>query len=220
METRFYSKKNQRQNRSCVVFVEGQDDAVFLSTLLDEINADPEKIGIVEVEGKENFPPRLRSFLKSSNFTQGVVKTIAVVCDSDENPKSIEQQISDALVASGQPEIVLGGYIAGDRGVRFGLFTMPDPVSQGDLEKLCLDTVMGHPLEGSAEVYISSAEKFAHDSRVRLNGSRHKRKAQVFLAGVPNEVVRGAGRGFANGCFDISHEALNPLREFLLEAMA
>lgn len=220
METRFFSKNNQRQNRSCVIFVEGQDDAFFLSAILEEMHADPEKIGIVQVEGKENFPPRLKTFLKSSNFTQGIVQTIAIVCDADADPNRVQTDLSAVFTGSGQPVLLLGDYVTNGNGTKIGLFTMPNSTTSGDLEKLCLDTVVGHPLEEGAEEFITTAEGIANGSGANLSGSRHKRKAQVFLAGMPNEVVRGAGRGYAVGCFDDGHAALAPLRAFLLATIA
>jgi predicted ATP-dependent endonuclease of OLD family len=216
METRFFLKNNQRQNSSCVIFVEGQDDVFFLSAILEEINADPKTVGIVEVGGKENFRPRLSTFLKSSSFTQKIVNTIAIVCDADSDPIKVETSISAVFTDAGYPALKLGTHILSAAGTKVGLFTMPNSTNTGDLEKLCIDTVTGHPLEKGAEDFIAQAEKIALEGEKKLKGSRHKRKAQVFLAGLPNDVVRGAGRGYAIGCFDVAHGALEPIRSFLL----
>lgn len=219
LKTPFFTKGNARQNSSYLIFVEGQDDAFFLSALLNEIGADPSKTGIVEVEGKENFSTRLKMFLKSPNFTQGVNRTIAIVCDADGNPNKVEADINAVLTFAKQPPVTLGGYVSNQKGIKFGLFTMPNPTTPGDLESLCLDTVAGHPLEQSAETFMAAAETDAANNGKKLNGSRHKRKAQVFLAGMPNEVVRGAGRGYACGYFCTNHNALQPLKSFLLETI-
>lgn len=217
--TPFFTKGNARQNSRCLIFVEGQDDAVFLSSLLAEIGADPSKTGIVEVQGKENFPSRLKTFMKSPNFTQGLTRTIAIICDADGNPKSVEANINAVLTLAQQPAAVLGSYVTNGNGVKIGLFTMPNPTASGDLESLCLETVAGHPLEKSAEIFMATAETVAKSEGKNLTGSRHKRKAQVFLAGAPNEVVRGAGQGYAKGLFCVGHNALVPLRNFLLATM-
>lgn len=214
--TPFFAKGNSRQNSASLIFVEGQDDAYFLSALLTEIGADPKTTGIVEVEGKENFPTRLKLFLKSPSFTQGVNRTIAIVCDADSNPKRVETEINAVFALMQQPTVVLGEYVTNGKGVKIGLFTMPNPTATGDLESLCLDTVAGHPLEQSAELFMATAETTAVSDGKKLNGSRHKRKAQVFLAGMPNDLVRGAGRGYASGYFCVGHKALDPLKNFLL----
>lgn len=215
METAYYSKKKQRQDLPCIIFVEGQDDAYFLSSLLEEIGAKPTEVGIVGVDGKENFSSHLRGFLKSPNFTQGKVKSVAIICDADSCPLKAEASIAAIFKAAGQPVIKLGTYVTNATGVQIGLFTMPNTSSSGDLEKLCLDTVEGSPLEQKAEAFIAAAESDAAASGTNLNGSRHKRKAHVFLAGQPGELVRGAGRGYSLGLFPRDHHSLNPLRAFL-----
>lgn len=220
MKTDYYSKNKQRQDRPCIVFVEGQDDAFFLSTLLKELNADPALVGIVDVEGKENFESHIKGFLKSPNFTQGKVKSIAIICDADSSPRKAEESIAAIFLGAGQPAITLGTYVMNAAGVRIGLFTMPNISSPGDLEKLCLDTVAGTTLEKKAEAYIAAAENDAVASGFTLNGSRHKRKAQVFLAGKPGDPVRGAGRGFSLGHFSNNHASLEPLRKFLATTLA
>lgn len=216
-DTPFFSEDNSRQNRPCVVFVEGQDDAFFLSALLAEIAADPLTFGIVQVKGKEKFPAHLGGFFKSPNFTQGVTKTVLIVCDADGDPKKVEAQIGAVLTAAQQPFVSLGQYVTNAKGVKIGLFTMPNTTTPGDLESLCLETVADHPVAQTAESFIAVAEAAAVADGKKLNGSRHKRKAQVYLAGMPNEPVRGAGRGYALGCFRAGHPALEPLRAFLLE---
>ncbi len=180
--------------------------------------ADPLKTGIVEVQGKENFSSHLQMFFKAPSFTQGINRTVAVVCDADDDPKKREAEINVVLTSAQQPNVTLGNYVTNAKGVRIGLFTMPDQATSGDLESLCLDTVADHPLALGAEEFMASAETIATADGKKLNGSRHKRKAQVFLAGMPNDVARGAGRGYAKGHFGTGHAALEPLKNFLQAA--
>lgn len=215
METLYFPKGNGGQNRERVIFVEGKDDAQFLSAMLTEIQADPQRVGIVEVEGKPNFHSRLKVFLKSSYVTQGVVKTISIICDADADPKKAEEEVNKIITSLGHPAVQIGTYVTTATGIRIGLFTMPNPTMAGDLEKLCLDTVEGHDLERKAEEFIVSAEALARQDGKELTGSRHKRKAQVFLSGFAGDLIRGAGRGYAIGCFKTDHDALEPLRNFL-----
>lgn len=219
IETSYFSEGKARQNSHCVILVEGKDDALFLSAVLTDIGADPNLVGIVDVEGNSKFPSELRSFLKSPSFTQGINRSVAIVCDADEDPAAIVKQINKVLTTADQPLLPVGIHVLNAKGVRFGLFTMPDCASNGDLEKLCLDTMAGHPLETQAENFICAAETHAKAQLKLMKGSRHKRKAQAYLATIPEGLVRGAGQGFAKGYFDQSHARLDPLRDFLRETI-
>ena len=220
VETAYFSKSNARQDSSCLIIVEGKDDALFVSALLEDMQADPSQVGIVEVEGNANFPSRLKGFLKSSSFTQGKNKSIAIICDADGSPEKVAEKLNGVLVNSGQPSLSLGVHTFNPNGVRLGLFAMPNCVECGDLEKLCLDTVAGSNLELEAESFIRAAEVHSANLAQSMNGSRHKRKAQVFLAAIPEGIVRGAGQGYAKGYFDSGHQALEPLRNFLRDTIS
>jgi hypothetical protein len=69
--------------------------------------------------------------------------------------------------------------------------------------------VIGRPSEISAEAFISEIQASGNLTQI------HKRKAQVFLAAVPDHLCRGAGLGFKRGFFDKSHISLTPLKDFL-----
>ena len=213
---KFYEKANKAQNRETVIFVEGDDDASFLETLLENVNADPAKVGIVSVGGNAKFYSELQTFTtKNPSFTQRHTKRFAIVCDADDNPHEVEKKINTSLQNVSKDRIASGEWVAGKGGIAIGLFVMPRTGFTGDLEKLCLDTVCGNTIEAAAENFIAAAENTAAQNKTPLHGSRHKRKAQVFLAGTPGELCRGAGRGFRNGLFNAKHEALQPLMDFL-----
>lgn len=213
---RFYEKDNKAQDRDTVLFVEGPDDATFLEELLTLLKANPSKVGILTVGGNANFGTELNEFITlNPAVTQRRVKRIAVVCDADDNPGQIELLINNSLNPISGGYIASGTWIAGVSGIQVGLFIFPAPGIPGDLDKLCLDTVVGTSVEIAAENFINAAEGLATKNGVKLSGSRYKRKVQAFLAGSPGELSRGAGRGFRNGLFNASHIALDPLRGFL-----
>ena len=220
IETAYFSADNKRQNSECVIFVEGVDDAYFLSKLLAEIGADPSKNGIVEVGGKTNFSSRLRAFLKSSNFTRGVIKRLIIVCDADANATAAHGSIRDTLQNAGQPAIEQNSFATNETGITIGIFAMPNGQDAGDLESLCLDTVAGTELAAAADSYMQAAVDIAQSKRKVMTGSLTKRKAQIYLAGFPDDLCRGAGRGYSIGAFDNSHVALAPLKAFLTSGIA
>jgi hypothetical protein len=211
----FFSDDNSLQDRESIIFVEGVDDAYFISTLLLELQADEDKVGILKVDGTGNFPRALRAYFKSPNFSQGKNKSIAIICDADENPNYIKSEINIAFQQASQPALINGNHVVNEKGLKFGLFLMPDSTNTGDLELLCLSTVEGSTIEQYSENFISEAYSHATSQQKTVTGSRNKRKAQVYLAGISHVLSRGAGRGFSTDCFDKAHSNLNPIREFL-----
>lgn len=210
--TEYYKENNASQNCEFVIILEGNDDVYFISKLMPILEADPNRVGLVQVEGNNNFQERLVLFFKNPSITQGKTKSVAIICDSDNNPEEIENKIHEALKRANQPTPHSGSHILNEKGTKIGFFTLPSPGDCGDLEKLCLDSVKDNPLEVASEKYINTAEQIANG---RMNGSRHKRKAQVYLGGMPKSLSRGAGKAFYDGHFDANHEALIPLRNFL-----
>jgi hypothetical protein len=219
IETPYFLKNNQSQNNSRLFIVEGTDDALFISSLLEAAGADPSNVGIVQVEGTGKFPSQLKLFLKSPSYTQGINKSIAIICDADENPETIRKSLNDVLALNGEPNLISGSHCTNAKGVKFGLFIMPDCTSPGDLESLCLGTVSGSSLEVHADTFINNAKEIANEEGRSLKGSIYKRKAQVYLAGFSSSLVRGAGQGYMKDCFDSSHASLQMLRDFIDESI-
>ena len=202
----YFDTSNGRQDRPLLIFVEGTDDAHFVDVVLQDLGADPRHVGIIIVEGTPKFPNSIAMFKKSRNYRNA--KGVALIRDADDDfavaisdsnkifLKEFELQVNHAQISSSDIFSV-------------GLFVLPGNEEVGDLEKLCLATVAGTQLEIDAENYINKVQQSGILNKI------YKRKAQVFLAGKPDDVCRGAGMGFKKGFFDKNHESLFPLKEFL-----
>ena len=83
--SKYYEKDNLRQNRECVIILEGIDDIFFISKLIENLDANPNYVGLVQVGGTTRFKERLELFFKQPHFTQGKNKSVAIICDSDNN---------------------------------------------------------------------------------------------------------------------------------------
>lgn len=210
-ETAYFKSEKKYQNREHIIAVEGNDDAILISNLLEKIKANPEKIGIIDVGGNSNFQSFLSSFFLSPGYTSRQNKSLSIICDADNNLAGRVDEINLALSAKRQPKLEVGHIIESEK-IKLGLFVFPDGKNSGDLEKLCLDTVSEHEIHIEASRFIDHAEKYAGGA---LSGSRFKRVAQVYLAGMKASLSRGAGHGFRDGYFNDSHEALQPLLKFL-----
>jgi len=210
-ETAYFKSEKKYQNREHIIAVEGNDDAILISDLLEKIKANSEKIGIVDVGGNSNFQSFLNSFFLSPGYTGRQNKSLSIICDADNNLTERVAEINLALSAKKQPKLEVGHMIDSEK-IKLGLFVFPDGESPGDLEKLCLDTVSDAKIQVEASRFIDYAEQCAGGA---LSGSRFKRVAQVYLAGMKASLSRGAGHGFRDGYFNKDHEALQPLLKFL-----
>src|SRR5689334_10738373 len=118
--TTYYQKDNVRQDRPCVIFVEGDDDAFFVSALLEELGVDTAEVGIVVVGGNNNFATKVKLFLKSARITQQLTTSIAVICDADDNHQAIEDIINQAIAELQIPRLLSGQHIVTARGLKIG----------------------------------------------------------------------------------------------------
>lgn len=205
-------KGNARANREKVIFVEGADDAHFLDILLDQLGASPENTGVVTVNGKGNFPSQLKLFAKSPAFTTGKIKRVCIIRDADDSVDGAVSATRSAFFNAFGISPNHGEFTSKDN-VDFGFFIMPNSLENGDLEKLCLSTVIGNELESRAADFLNSLEAEPVDQY-------YKRKAQVYLAGHVGELCRGAGLGFKRGHFDDTSPNLDELKEFLRDLLA
>jgi hypothetical protein len=200
-----------RSNRPFLIFVEGTDDAHFLDVVLKEIKADPAQVGLILVGGIGQFDNQVKNHVKSSRFKMGDTKGIILIRDADDDAVTAENAIKAIFRKTLNVE-VSNAVPTEQNGKKLGFYILPVAGEKGDLEKLCLDTVSGFPIERFAEAYIRNVE--GHHSLENLK-QRNKRKAHVYLAGIPGDLCRGVGLGFKHGHFEKKHELIDPLKLFL-----
>lgn len=207
----FDNDKNTRQDRSLLIFVEGTDDAHFLDVILKDAGADPGEVGVIVVGGTPKFTSAISMYKKSPFYKRS--RGIAVIRDADENFSSAIAS-TNAVFNREFSFSVNHAQVEYSNSFRLGLFVLPGDGESGDLERLCLSTVEGSKLDVSAQKYINDVSGDSALSQV------HKRKAQVFLAAIPNDLCRGAGMGFKKGFFDIGHDSVGPIKDFVKRFIA
>lgn len=202
------TKGTARQECPFLIFVEGKDDAYFLDKILEEIGASPKLVGVIIVEGNQCFSNAISLFKKSPSFRRA--KRIAIIRDADSNPKLALKNTNDVFTKEFK-QTVEHAKITTNESLQLAQFIIPNDTEIGDLEKLCLSTIAGSDLDTSVNAYLSNIQKNGKLNQI------NKRKVQVFLAGVPDDICRGAGLGFKKGFFDTSHKSLAPLKSFLAD---
>ena len=194
----------------CIVIVEGVDDCWFIGKILEDQDVDPSIVRVVPAQGVDQIAGVLELIFKSRPFKQRSIRKCAIIFDSDEDPTSVMRDIHNVMIAFNAPT-PNHNEIVPSSGCTFGIFTMPGSGRTGDLERLCWETVISNPMPKSIEDFLNNVEfqgKYSLDKR-------WKRLVQCYLAMVPGELARGAGRGYAVGHFDRTAQPLLEIQQFL-----
>lgn len=186
----FFDRKHQRQDRESIVLVEGVDDAYFLDHLLSEIAADPQKVGICHVGGTSKFEEFLAAVLKSSAFVTGQVTRYVIVRDADDNAECAQLETHKILQNLGEPEPTAGAFAARPDGRKVGLYIFPEPGMAGDLEMLCMSSLV---TDARAIKVVSHIDEIEKDFGAL--DKRSKRLVQSYLAAAADPICSGVGGG-------------------------
>lgn len=196
---------------SRVLLVEGSDELWFFDYLLERMHADPSKVQIVDYGGKDNLKVNLQNLLRDDKVLDGDVEAIAITRDIDEALSKALYDLKKAVKDCGFPDPPIGqmGPANAHNVNRLGLFLVPDGVRSGNLETLLLATISEDAaLKASVELIANHAGKTHKDS--------DKRIAQAYLA-TRAKLRRGIGRAARDDYFDLEHEALGKLRNFVAD---
>jgi hypothetical protein len=124
-----------------LLLVEGQDEVFIFTELLKTMNLD-QNVDVREVGGKDQFPNKIHDLQSVSGY--GLVKSLGILRDADDNPESAFQSVCSVLdkvklpipIAPLQPKI-------GPPQVT--VMIIPDEHSKGMLETVYLETVRDDP---------------------------------------------------------------------------
>jgi hypothetical protein len=123
-----------------LLLVEGIDDLRFARALLAWL--DKSNIQLVAVGGISRFRPFLADILtKHPDFDR--LRSLGIMRDADENASSTFQSLSDALMVSQLPAPSQPWQVEQEGQLRVSLAILPDGVSPGNLEDLCLRSLAG-----------------------------------------------------------------------------
>jgi hypothetical protein len=206
---RFFDGAKGRSDREMVLMVEGQDDAFFFDVLLQQVGADPDRVGLVYIEGKTNLEMNIADLTKSRAFVTRRTRKYAIVVDSDNLPARTIHEVHQALTRNDQPTPGHAAFQASAQGVEVGIFLIPSETEDGDLEKLCLATLGDAPLLRLGRDFLEQVNRDFGPLP-----SLNKSLAAIYLA-CRREDTRGVGLAFSQGIFNRDHACLEPVRHFL-----
>ena len=193
------------------LLVEGRDAEEFFEALLRDMNS-LEEIQIQNFGGINELP----SFLRSIQIAPGPdgtlvsdIVSMGIIRDAEGPPEDAFKSVCSALSNTGldtpnQPEIFDGN------SPRVGVLILPDAVTKGMLEDLCLRSVEGHPAMQCIDEYFDCLESQT-DSMPR---NISKAKVQAFLASMPEQVLH-LGLAAHKGYWPWDNSAFDHIKRFL-----
>jgi len=141
-----------------ILIVEGYSDLLFFAEALEWLN-NPGCVFIQELGGAGNFrrskrrmKSTLETFLAPPLLAQKAA--IGVVVDADTDPAATSQTLESALSAiTGQP-VKTGAWTVGPP--RIGLFVVPGPGRQGEIETLVWEAWSNDPVNADARTCVEA----------------------------------------------------------------
>ncbi|WP_394120322.1 DUF3226 domain-containing protein [Planococcus donghaensis] len=196
-------------NSKKVLIVEGKDEVFFFESLFKFMNIE-ESIQILELGGVDNMKTKIKTIKNMPNFDE--VDSIGIVRDSDGSIKSALQSVQNILSDTDLPVPVShNSFTKADSLLKLGVFIMPGEEIEGAmLEDLCLHTK-------SEDENINLINEYLN--QLKESGSSYpsnvaKAKVLIYLASA-NKVVNTLGLGAKKGYWNLSSEALNPIKSFI-----
>ena len=190
-----------------LIIGEGSHDAFFLRALLRHCGLGDIQTG--HYGGKDNLR-RALAVLRTQ--TEVALEALGITADADDVAADSFQRVCDALEGKGYtPPSRLGEFSDGKP--RVGVFLMPDNVSPGMMETLCLQSVDSDPAVVCVDQYFKCVAQ--NTRREPAANKRDKARAHAWLASQPKP-DKHCGLAAEEGYWDFDSPALEPLRKFVM----
>ena len=198
---------------SRLLLVEGREDVRVFEELSTHWGFSG--IQIIDMEGITNLRRQLSVLVRDPGFQN--LRTLGIARDADNDSQNAFASVRDALAAV--PSLRVG--LPTRPGVRGTgrpatvVLIVPDNASPGNLESMLNRTKSGDAIEGCIDGYFACLSELAG---VKPAGARlDKARAYARIAASSNP-ARSVGHSVrATGVWDLDHESLNPVKEFLAQ---
>ncbi|WP_270607469.1 DUF3226 domain-containing protein [Bacillus mobilis] len=201
--------------KSKLLLVEGRDEVIFFEHLFkknESLKGKFDEVQIIEIGGVDNFKNELPALMNRTGFAD-TVNSLAIVRDADKNFDSAFQSVCNILSRNDLCRPSNPNTFSEQGPIKVGVFIMPGDSETGTmLEDLCLTTQADHP----AMEYVNSFFESLEAAGIEKQRNLSKAKVQVFLAAMP-KIVNSLGLGAAKGYWDLNHDSLTGLNNFLIE---
>ena len=193
-----------------VVIVEGPDERRIFQALSEHLGLDG--IQFIPAGSAERIRSGISAVLAAQQ-PMGILQSLGVVRDADENAENAFRSVCDSLAANGLPvpanalEVAAG---VGDNPSAIALI-LPHGQSTGALEDVCLASIADDPMMPCIDDFMSCVEGTDRiDNHRRSSGNRAKTRLQAYLAS-----RRPPKRRLGETGWNFDAPAFEPMRRFL-----
>lgn len=208
----YFDTENPAYDRELIFLVEGDDDAMFIEAILQDLLVAEEKARIVVCQGKQRIRDHIKFISKSSQL-HTTINSIVVAIDSDEDPQKSLFYVHSALRDSGFATPDAYDFSA-KSAPRVGIILLPSSTEVGELESLAIKLFPDNDVKDFALRLVDAAT--AADPTLRKVS---KRRAQALLAGMSKKIRNSVGWAFHDGTISVSSPELRHIRSFLLRVL-
>ncbi|MCE5237059.1 hypothetical protein LLH23_01025 [bacterium] len=190
--------------RSRLLLVEGQDEWHLLVRVLPTL-------GIADVDvrsfgGNEKLAAALKSLADGAVTGFDYITSMGIVRDAEaQGVEAASQSVVAAIRNAGFPE-------DGER--RINHFILPNDRDPGCFEDICLACVSDDPARKCVDDYAACLATRAAEGRLTLDPNPSKTRIHAFLASREDATIQ-IGQAFDAHCWDMNHEAWQPLIDFI-----
>lgn len=162
--------------------------------------------------GRSRFTETASLLPKPAERDNVHLRSLGVVCDSDDDPAKSLNLLQNTLRGAGLPVPKSHAGFAG-RDPTVGIFVLPDGGSDGRLDALCRKSVADDPRSRCVDIYLNCLKNLGKP--VKNND-----KSFVFAYSVAvGKKGDRAGPLARHGKLNLDHEVFNPLAGFLQELL-
>ncbi|SIT10987.1 DUF3226 domain-containing protein [Paracoccus saliphilus] len=207
MKGKYFDSKKPEYNYAILILVEGQDDAIFLDRVLEQLEVEQNICRVIVCGGKSSVWTHLSLVIKSAHFSS-TVKSLAVIVDADNNADSCRDEAIRNFEKNGLPRVLAGDTEIAN-GKKFSFYSFPRPKEAGSLEDLALE------ISPESEV-LSEAQKFIElaNSDGELN-KLSKRTVQAYLAGASANLRPTVGWAFYDNIIPFQLDSIPEFSRFV-----
>lgn len=209
-------------NKEKLLLVEGKDDRAAIYHIVKSLGID--NIQVAYLKGKDNvndFIDTLSAALKTPQTNNIKIKTFGVMLDADDNEaNSSFQKVCSFLKELQKRKIKDLNFDIPKNCAEFtnsetkvGVYVMPDCLSKGMLETLCMKSVENDSFYDCVEDFIGKAVEIKNDL-----DHIDKRKVLSFIALKAKKGQRKTvGEAVEEDIFDINSSAFDKVKKFLTD---
>jgi len=204
--------RNVKIHHKSALLVEGKDECNFFEELLKYLRIN--EVQIVDIGGKDQFPVAFESFSKVSDFN--LINRLGFIRDAEK--KQAQAAFSSICSILQKHQFPVPGNpneIEKTDAICIGIFIMPDNVTEGMLENLCLKSIKDKPIYGCINEYIKCIKKFQSDNEKEMF-NEPKAFVQTYLS-AQSPIANSLGVGAKKGHWDFNNKCFDDIKKFLKE---